>query len=141
MVNVMGFMQMWGLTIDLVTCIALQLALGLCVDYASHIGHTFLTIKEGTKSERSLKSITYIGSAVLSGGFSTLIGVCMLGFSDAYSFQTFFKVNRFINKIHNFFLCQRSVYVTDILLSGGIWFVSWSSTLASSFMLVRSKAL
>lgn len=89
----MGFMQKWGLTIDLVTCIALQLALGLCVDYASHIGHTFLTIAEGTKGERALKSVTSIGSAVLAGGISTLIGVSMLGFSDAYSFQTFFRVN------------------------------------------------
>lgn len=92
MINVMGFMQIWGLTIDLVTCIALQLALGLCVDYASHIGHTFLTITEGTNSERSLKSVTSIGSAVLAGGISTFIGVCMLGFSDSYSFKTFFKV-------------------------------------------------
>lgn len=92
MVNVMGFMQRWGLTIDLVTCIGLELAIGLCVDYASHIGHTFLTISEGTNYDRSLRTVTSIGSAVLYGGLSTLIGVSMLGFSDAYSFQTFFKV-------------------------------------------------
>lgn len=102
MVNVMGFMQRWSLTIDLVTCIGLELAIGLCVDYASHIGHTFLTVSEGTNYDRSLKTVTSIGSAVLYGGMSTLIGVSMLGFSDAYSFQTFFKVYINFVKLHQF---------------------------------------
>ncbi|RZC34597.1 patched domain-containing protein 3-like [Asbolus verrucosus] len=92
MINVCGFMQRWGLTIDLVSCIGLELAIGLCVDYATHIGHTFLTIKNGTKRERSLKTVTSIGSAVLYGGFSTFIGVFMLNQSDAYIFQSFFKI-------------------------------------------------
>ncbi|XP_017768460.1 PREDICTED: protein patched homolog 3-like [Nicrophorus vespilloides] len=91
-VNVCGFMQRWGLTIDLVTCIGLTLAIGLCVDYATHIGHTFLTIGEGSLNDRALKTVTSIGSAVLYGGTSTLIGVAMLGVSDAYNFQTFFKI-------------------------------------------------
>lgn len=91
MVNVMGFMQRWGLTIDVVTCIALQLAIGLCVDYASHIGHTFLTV-HGSEHDRALNTVKTIGSAVLYGGLSTFIGVAMLSFSDAYSFKTFFKV-------------------------------------------------
>lgn len=92
MVNVCGFMQRWGLTIDLVSCIGLELAIGLCVDYATHIGHTFLTTEEGSREERSLKTVTTIGSAVVYGGLSTFIGVFMLVFSEAYSFQVFFKV-------------------------------------------------
>ncbi|XP_045465991.1 patched domain-containing protein 3-like isoform X1 [Harmonia axyridis] len=91
MVNVCGFMHMWGLTIDLVSCIGLELAIGLCVDYATHIGHTFLTV-EGSRTERTVKTMTSIGSAVVYGGLSTLIGVLMLNFSDAYIFQTFFKI-------------------------------------------------
>jgi len=31
-------MYFWGLTIDTVSCIDLVLAIGLCVDYAAHIG-------------------------------------------------------------------------------------------------------
>lgn len=92
MVNVCGFMQRWGLTIDLVSCIGLELAIGLCVDYATHIGHTFLTMEDGSNEERSLKTVTTIGSAVVYGGLSTFIGVFMLVFSEAYSFQVFFKV-------------------------------------------------
>lgn len=92
MVNVCGFMQRWGLTIDLVSCIGLELAIGLCVDYATHIGHTFLTVQNGSRTERALETVSTIGSAVLYGGLSTLIGVCMLSQSDAYTFRAFFKV-------------------------------------------------
>lgn len=37
-INVGGFMYFWGLTINMVSCIDIVLAIGLCVDYASHIG-------------------------------------------------------------------------------------------------------
>lgn len=92
MLNVCGFMQRWGLTIDLVSCIGLELAIGLCVDYATHIGHTFLTIYNGTRKERALRTVSSIGSAVLFGGVSTFIGVFMMSQSQAYTFQSFFKV-------------------------------------------------
>jgi len=92
MINVCGFMQCWGVTLDIVSCIALQLAIGLCVDYATHIGHTFLTMQEGSLQERSLKTVIHIGSAVFYGAFSTFVAVCLLGFSEAYTFKIFFKI-------------------------------------------------
>ena len=50
LVNVGGFMHFWGLTIDTVSCIDLVLAIGLCVDYAAHIGNkTFDLHFEGEK--------------------------------------------------------------------------------------------
>lgn len=112
-ISIGGLMQVWGLTLDLVTCISLQLAVGLCVgknleinnnksfgfsysftclDYAAHIGHTFLTISEGDGNQRALKTVENIGAAVLQGGFSTLLAVTLLSFSDAYTYQTFFKI-------------------------------------------------
>jgi len=38
LINVGGFMHFWGLTIDTVSCIDIVLGIGLCVDYAAHIG-------------------------------------------------------------------------------------------------------
>ncbi len=38
LVDVGGSMHFWNLTIDTVSCIDLVLAIGLCVDYAAHIG-------------------------------------------------------------------------------------------------------
>lgn len=92
LVNVCGLMYIWGLTIDMVSCIALQLAVGLCVDYAAHIGHTFLITIGPNKSERAIEAVLHIGSAVIYGGGSTLLGVVMLSLSEAYTFKAFFKI-------------------------------------------------
>lgn len=92
LVNVGGYMQRWGLTIDLVSCIGLQLAVGLCVDYAAHVGHTFLTVTRGNRTERALDTVLHIGAAVLYGGGSTLLALAMLSGSEAYTFKAFFKV-------------------------------------------------
>lgn len=103
MLNVTGFMQLWGITIDIISCIALQLAIGFCVDYATHIGYTFLTLPGDNCNRRSLKTVTVIGPAVLYGGLSTLIAVLMLSGSEAYAFQVFFKVSliSFVKKLKN----------------------------------------
>lgn len=92
MINLCGFMQMWGLTIDLVACIGMELAIGLCVDFATHVGHTFLTCTEGGRGERAIYTVSHIGAAVFYGGGSTLLALSMLSISDAYVFQSFFKV-------------------------------------------------
>nr|CAD7423184.1 unnamed protein product [Timema monikensis] len=62
-VNVAGMMFYWGLTIDIVSCIGLELASGLCVDYAAHVGHNFLTCN-GSNNNRALKVVTDMGSAI-----------------------------------------------------------------------------
>ena len=58
-------MYYWGLTVDIVSCIALVLAVGLCVDYAAHVGQTFLH-HHGSRDERVLHTMESIGTAVLN---------------------------------------------------------------------------
>lgn len=91
LVNVCGMMQRWGMTVDTVSCVGLELAVGLCVDYAAHVGHTFLTV-QGTRQERAFKTVTSIGAAVLYGGGSMFISISVLCTSDSYIFSTFFKI-------------------------------------------------
>lgn len=92
LVNVLGWMQRWGMTVDIVCCIGLELAIGLCVDYAAHVGHSFLTVSEGSRSERAFKTVTSIGTAVLLGGGSTLLSLSLLSMSESYIFKSFFKI-------------------------------------------------
>ena len=40
--DVVGFLHFWGITIDVISCINIVLAVGLCVDYSVHVGHAFL---------------------------------------------------------------------------------------------------
>ena len=45
-------MYFWGLSVDIVTAIILVLAVGLSVDYACHIGHSFM-LQPGKHDGRS----------------------------------------------------------------------------------------
>ena len=56
-INVGGFIHFWGLTIDVVSCINLIIAVGLCVDYAAHVAHNFIG-HEGNIIIRILHIIT-----------------------------------------------------------------------------------
>ncbi|PNF27986.1 hypothetical protein B7P43_G14201 [Cryptotermes secundus] len=91
LVSVGGFLHYWGQTIDSTSCIGLQLATGLCVDYAAHICLAFLS-RTGTRSARALDAVTSIGPAIYSGGLSTLLAISMLALSDSYIFTSFFKI-------------------------------------------------
>lgn len=97
LLNVCGFMYFWGLTIDIVSCIGLELAVGLSVDYAAHVAHAFLNAstedkKVQDRKTRTLIAVKHIGAAVAYGAGSTLLALSMLAFSDAYVFRAFFKI-------------------------------------------------
>ncbi|XP_032219705.2 patched domain-containing protein 3 [Nematostella vectensis] len=91
LVDLCGFMYFWGLTIDTITTIQLVLAVGLAVDYSSHIGHMFM-ITPGTHEDRARITMRDMGPAVLNGGFSTFLAFVLLAASDSYIFGVFFKI-------------------------------------------------
>ena len=91
LVDIVGFMHFWGLTIDILSAVNIVLAIGLCVDYAVHIAHAFIR-SEGTRQQRSCRAVTYIGGAVTNGGLTTFLALFFCSFSSAHVFQTFFKV-------------------------------------------------
>lgn len=91
LINVIGFIHFWGLTIDVVSCITLIIAVGLCVDYAAHVAHNFIG-HQGSGDERAVKTLRDIGPAVLNGGISTFLAFVMTAFSTSHVFITFFKV-------------------------------------------------
>ena len=51
-VDLSGFLNFWGITIDTVVAVQLILAIGLAVDYSVHIGHTFLLFS-GSRNGKS----------------------------------------------------------------------------------------
>ncbi|CAB3372453.1 Hypothetical predicted protein [Cloeon dipterum] len=91
LIDVGGMMFFWDMTIDIVSCVGLVLAVGLCVDYAAHIGLTFMTYV-GSKDHRALRTIRETGPAVWNGGISTLLALSVLADSDAHVFIAFFKI-------------------------------------------------
>ena len=89
-INIIGYMHFWDLTLDSVTIIMLIIALGLSVDYAAHIGRAFMEVN-GTPDERLRLCLENMGVAVLNGAFSTFLAVLLLGGSQSYVFITFFR--------------------------------------------------
>lgn len=64
--------------------------------FLAHIGHTFLTLDQGTRNERALNTVLSIGTAVIYGGVSTFVALSMLSFAKTYSYRAFFQVNGLI---------------------------------------------
>ena len=89
-VDILGCMNMWGLAIDNVSVINVVIAVGLCVDYAAHIGHSFM-LKTGSRPERVIATMGDVGAAVLCGAVSTFLGVMLLGLSKSYVFRALFQ--------------------------------------------------
>ena len=59
LVDIIGFLHFWGITIDIISCVNIVLAVGLCVDYSVHIAHAFL-VAEGKMTHFNQKfSATY----------------------------------------------------------------------------------
>merc|ERR1712217_481851 len=88
--GILGCMQLWGLAIDSVSVIQLVIAVGLCVDYAAHVGHNFMT-QDGQRSERVIRTMGDVGAAVLCGGVSTFLGIMLLAASQSYVFRVLFQ--------------------------------------------------
>jgi len=90
-VDVLGCMNMWGLAIDSVSVIQLVVSVGLCVDYAAHVGHSFMKTPGKSRSERVVKTLGDVGAAVLNGGISTFLATMVLAFSKSYVFRVLFQ--------------------------------------------------
>ncbi|EDV28963.1 uncharacterized protein TRIADDRAFT_52362 [Trichoplax adhaerens] len=86
-----GLMYFWELSINTVTTIVLVLVVGLSVDYAAHMAHTFMRY-QGTRKERVLATMGDMAPAVFNGGFSTFLAFILLAGSTNYGFLTFFKM-------------------------------------------------
>lgn len=89
-VDILGCMNMWGLAIDNVSVIQLVISVGLCIDYAAHVGHNFM-LHQGSRSQRVVATLGDVGSAVICGAISTFLGVMLLALSKSYVFRVLFQ--------------------------------------------------
>merc|ERR1719403_75274 len=91
LVDLVGFLHFWGITIDTLSCVNIVLVVGLCIDYSAHIAHAFI-VSTGTRNERAKNALVTMGPAIANGGITTFLALLLLGFSESHIFITFFKV-------------------------------------------------
>ena len=88
----MAVVHYWGLTFNFLVAINLSFALGITVDYSSHIAHTYLREDaDGDSGLKARKAISKMGPSVINACISTTIAISVLAFAYGYTFQVFFK--------------------------------------------------
>ena len=91
MVDVLGLVYLWGMTLDPMTLICNIVGVGLSVDYGAHIAHAYI-ISQGSKKDRTCSGFISISPAVLHGGISTILALTPTAFARSYAFITSFKL-------------------------------------------------
>ena len=94
-VNVAGYANFWGLSIDTLFAIFMTISIGLCVDYSAHMAHSFM-VEGGTRDDRMKRTLVKVGPAVLNGGISTFLAFVLLSMSKSVIFVTFFNIFFFV---------------------------------------------
>jgi len=91
LVDVVGTLHFWGVTIDVISCVNIILATGLCVDYSVHLAHSF-SVASGTRISKTKKALSDLGPAIANAGMTTFLAVIILPASSSHVFLTFFKI-------------------------------------------------
>lgn len=91
LVDLFGMMYLWDISFNALSLVNLVMAIGISVEFCSHIVREFAFSSEGTKVERARYATAYMGSSVLSGiTLTKLGGIIVLAFSKSQIFQIFY---------------------------------------------------
>ncbi|KAK3872829.1 hypothetical protein Pcinc_022085 [Petrolisthes cinctipes] len=89
--NLGGLMYWWGISLNAVSLVNLVMAVGISVEFCSHITHAFSISQEDTRLLRAKDALTTMGSSVLSGiTFTKFGGIVVLAFAHSKIFKVFY---------------------------------------------------
>merc|ERR1712157_495040 len=91
--NTMAFTVMCGWKLGVIEAIIYVMVVGMSVDYVVHLSEAYLASGEEQRFFRSRRMLRIVGSSILSGAISTLLGIFWLFFATNY---VFFKFGAFI---------------------------------------------
>ncbi|XP_055539920.1 NPC intracellular cholesterol transporter 1 isoform X2 [Wyeomyia smithii] len=90
-INIGGLMYHWDISLNAVSLVNLVMAVGISVEFCSHLVHSFSVSLEETREKRSADALTRMGSSVFSGITLTKFGgILVLGFAQSQIFQVFY---------------------------------------------------
>ena len=97
----LALLHYWSLTLNFMVMVNMIFAIGLAVDFSSHIAHTYLITKPSfaqaktpsqARQYKAKLAVSQMGSSVFHGGVSTMLAIAVLGFSKSYVFVLFFRL-------------------------------------------------
>ncbi|XP_076381020.1 NPC intracellular cholesterol transporter 1 homolog 1b isoform X2 [Megalopta genalis] len=90
-VNMGGLMYWWQIELNAVSLVNLVMAVGISVEFCSHIIHYYLHSKTSTSVDRAKETLNEVGSSVFSGiTLTKIIGIIVLAFPKTQIFQVFY---------------------------------------------------
>ncbi|KAG7241485.1 hypothetical protein INR49_025686 [Caranx melampygus] len=90
-VDTVGVMTLWGIDYNAVALINLVTAVGISVEFVSHMTRSFALSTKPTRVERAMEATANMGSAVFAGvAMTNLPGILVLAFAKAQLIQIFF---------------------------------------------------
>ncbi|KOX79311.1 Niemann-Pick C1 protein [Melipona quadrifasciata] len=90
-VNIGGLMYWWHITLNAVSLVNLVMAVGIAVEFCSHLVHSFSVSVKTTRVERVADALTNMGSSIFSGITLTKFGgIVVLGFAKSQIFKVFY---------------------------------------------------
>ncbi|CAB9530727.1 Pick C1-like protein 1 [Seminavis robusta] len=91
-IDLMGFIQLCGVSVGPVMYISMVMSIGLMVDYVMHVTYRYMEIDAIDRQEKTKQAMETIGASVMVGGLTTWLGVLPLGWSSSEIFFTVFVV-------------------------------------------------
>ncbi|KAM6965451.1 NPC1-like intracellular cholesterol transporter 1 [Aplochiton taeniatus] len=90
-VDTVGVMTLWGIDYNAVALINLVTAVGISVEFVSHLTRSFALSIQPTQVDRAKEAAANMGSAVFAGvAMTNLPGIVVLAFAKAQLIQIFF---------------------------------------------------
>ncbi|KAJ1620577.1 patched [Pavlovales sp. CCMP2436] len=88
-IDLIGIMQLANVHMNGISIINLVMAIGLSVEYLAHIASTY-NMAAGDHVQKLRIAMASVGSSVVSGGITTLLGVVVLAFAKYPVFQVYY---------------------------------------------------
>ncbi|XP_059616891.1 NPC intracellular cholesterol transporter 1 isoform X3 [Phlebotomus argentipes] len=90
-INLGGLMYMWNISLNAVSLVNLVMAVGIAVEFCSHLVHCFSVSMEQNRERRAADALTKLGSSVFSGiTLTKFAGILVLAFAKSQIFQVFY---------------------------------------------------
>ncbi|KAL0275291.1 UNVERIFIED_CONTAM: hypothetical protein PYX00_003193 [Menopon gallinae] len=90
-INIGGLMYWWSIDLNAVSLVNLVMAVGIAVEFCSHLVHFFTGSAESTRVKRASISLAVMGSSIFAGITLTKFGgIIVLFFSKSQIFQVFY---------------------------------------------------
>lgn len=84
-------MYMWNISLNAVSLVNLVMAVGIAVEFCSHLVHCFSVSMEPTREKRAANALTILGSSIFSGiTLTKFAGILVLAFAKSQIFQVFY---------------------------------------------------